>query len=157
KPERPTTTSSCPRTWPIRPTGRGRRRVRRASPTAPESDVTGVSGTHQPRRQTSCPDAWLAGRYATMRLSEDVEAVRVAVRGGVAQKAKDFLPTGAGEHGRWYAVGDMIMTRTAYTDSRTLPTSFARIDWWVIKAGSIVNVGQGHPLFGQSGGVQVEF
>ena len=111
-----------------------------------------MSGTAQPRQPTSCADAWLGGHYSTIRLAEDVDAVRVHVRGGVAASAKDFLATGAGSLGRWFAVGDVILTRTAYTDSRALPAGFSKVDWCVLKAGSIVNVGRCHPLFGHGGG-----
>jgi hypothetical protein len=111
-----------------------------------------ISGTPQPQARTSCADAWLGGYYSTVRLLEDLDAVRVHVRGGVAAAAKDFLATGAGSLGRWFAVGDVILTRTAYTDSRALPAGFSKVDWCVLKAGSVVNVGHCHPLFGHSGG-----
>ena len=110
-----------------------------------------ISGTSQPQARTTCADAWLDG-YSTLRLSEDVEAVRVHVGAGVAASAKAFLATGAGSLGRWFAVGDVILTRSAYTASRALPAGFSKVDWCVLKAGSIVNVGRCHPLFGHSGG-----
>jgi len=111
-----------------------------------------IAGTPQRQRPTSCAEAWLNGQYATIWLSEDVEAVRVHVGGGVAPAARDFLATGSGTLGRWFVVGDVILTRTAYTDSRTLPTGVSKVDWCVLKAGSIVNVGRGHPMFGHGGG-----
>ena len=111
-----------------------------------------ISGTPQPQARTSCPEAWLSGQYSTVRLSDNVEAVRVHVGAGVAASSREFLATGAGSRGRWFAVGDMILTRSAYTDTRALPAGFSTVDWCVLKAGSIVNVGQGHPLFGHGGG-----
>jgi hypothetical protein len=114
--------------------------------------MTEISGTAQVKQPTSCADAWLDGQYSTIRLAADLDAVRVHVRGGVAASSKDFLATGAGSLGRWFAVGDIILTRTAYTDSRALPAGFSKVDWCVLKAGSIVNVGRCHPLFGHGGG-----
>jgi hypothetical protein len=114
--------------------------------------MTEISGTPQLRQPTSCADAWLDGHYSTIRLSGDVDAVRVHVRGGVAASAKDFLATGMGSLGRWFAVGDVILTRTALTDSRALPAGFSKVDWCVLKAGSLVNVGRCDPLFGHGGG-----
>jgi hypothetical protein len=105
-----------------------------------------------PRASTSCADAWLGGQYATVRLSEDVEAVRVHVGAGVAAASTDVRAFGAGSLGRWFAVGDVILTRSAYTDSRALPAAFSKVDWCVLKAGSIVNVGRCHPMFGHGGG-----
>jgi hypothetical protein len=116
--------------------------------------MTGIAGTPQPRQPTSCAEAWLGGQYSTIWLSEDVEAVRVQVGVGVAPAAKDFLATAGGSLGRWFAVGDVILTRTAFTDSRGLPAGFSKVDWCVLKAGSIVNVGRSHPLYGHSGGGQ---
>jgi hypothetical protein len=117
-----------------------------------------ILGTPQPQGQTSCIDAWLGGHYSTIRLAHDVEAVRVHVGAGVAAAANELLATGAGSVGRWFAVGDVILTRSAYTGSRALASGFSRVDWCVLKAGSIVNVGRCHPLFGHSGGgEQIEF
>src|SRR4051794_20574624 len=109
-------------------------------------DTKTVSGTSQPQARTSCHDAWLGGTYDTIRLSADLEAVRVHVGAGVAASSKDFLATGAGSQGRWFAIGDVILTRSAYTGSRALPSGFSKVDWCLIKAGSIVNVGRCHPL-----------
>jgi hypothetical protein len=111
-----------------------------------------LSGTPQPRARTSCREAWLGDAYETIRLSDNVEAVRVHVGAGVARSSNDFLSTGAGSQGRWFAIGDVILTRSAFTGSRGTPAGFSKVDWCVIKAGSIVNIGQCHPLFGHSGG-----
>ena len=111
-----------------------------------------ISGTPQPRQPTSCAEAWLGGHYSTIRLSENVEAVRVHVGAGLAASPGEFLSTGAGSLGRWFAVGDVILTRSAYTASRARPAGFSKVDWCVLKAGSVVNVGECHPLFGHSGG-----
>jgi hypothetical protein len=117
-----------------------------------------IRGTPHPLRPTSCADAWLGGHYSTVKLSENVEAVRVHVGGGVAASASGILSTGAGSTGRWFAVGDVILTRSAYTGSRALPAGFSKVDWCLVKAGSIVNVGRCHPLFGHGGGgEQLEF
>lgn len=112
----------------------------------------GATGTPRPRAKTTCADAWLGGHYATMKLAHDVEAVRVQVGAGVRASASERVARDAGSRGRWFAVGDVILTRTAYTDSRALPAGFSEVDWCVLKAGSIVNVGRCHPLFGHSGG-----
>jgi hypothetical protein len=118
---------------------------------------TDLSGTPLPQARTSCVDAWLGGRYQTMRLSSNVEAVRVHVGGG-GVAPREGTAFGAGSRGRWFAVGDVILTRTAYTNSRALPSGFTKVDWCVLKAGSIVNAGRCHPLFGHAGGgEQVEF
>ena len=114
--------------------------------------MTEISGTPQPRAHTSCAEAWLSGQYSTIRLAEDLEAVRVHVGAGVAASAREFLSTGAGSLGRWFAIGDVILTRSAYIASRALPAGFSKVDWCVLKAGSVVNVGQCHPLFGHGGG-----
>jgi hypothetical protein len=120
-------------------------------------DTKIASGTPQAKARTSCPEAWL-GTYETLRLSENVEAVRVHVGAGVAASSRDFLAMGAGSQGRWFAIGDVILTRSAYTGSRALPSGFSKVDWCVIKAGSIVNIGRCHPLFGHGGGgEQLEF
>jgi hypothetical protein len=111
-----------------------------------------ISGTPRPAGTTSCSDAWLGGRYSTVMLSRDVEAVRVHVGAGVGASTREQRASGAGSHGNWFAVGDVILTRSAYTDSRALPAGFSKVDWCVLKAGSIVNVGRAHPLFGHSGG-----
>src|SRR4051812_20325682 len=111
-----------------------------------------IRGTPEPLAGTSCADAWLNGVYETIRLLENVQAVRVHVGAGVAASAQAFLSTGAGSLGRWFAIGDVILTRSAYTASRALPSGFSKVDWCVLKAGSIVNVGRCHPLFGHSGG-----
>jgi hypothetical protein len=111
-----------------------------------------IVGTPQPQSKTTCADAWLGGRYMTVRLAHDVEAVRVHVGAGIGASTRGHLAVGAGSRGRWFAVGDVILTRPAYTDSRALPSAFSQVDWCMLKAGTIVNVGRCHPLFGHSGG-----
>jgi hypothetical protein len=115
-----------------------------------------IPGTPHPKQGTSRVDAWLGGHYSTMRLSRDVDAVRLPTAVGVAS-SKEPLGTGGATLGRWFAVGNVILTRTAYTDARTLPGTLIRVEWYVLKAGSIVNVGRCHPLFGQGGDEQIEF
>ena len=120
--------------------------------------VADVNGTPQPKQATSNSGAWLGGNYKTIRLAADVDAVRVHVGAGVGAARREALAVGAGSAGRWFAVGDVILTRSAYTDSRALPSGFTRVDWCRIKAGSIVNIGRCSPLFGHlGGGEQVEF
>jgi hypothetical protein len=117
-----------------------------------------ISGTSQPRQPTSAPNAWLGGNYQTIRLVTDVEAVRVHVGAGVGASRRDGLATGAGALGRWFAVGDVILTKSDYANSRALPSGFTKVDWCRLKAGTIVNTGQCSPLFGHlGGGEQVEW
>ena len=112
--------------------------------------MAAISGTPQPKQPTSNSAAWLGGNYRTMKLVADVDAVRVSVgvavgvhadRGGAALDAL----------GRWFAVGDVVLTRSAYTTPRQ-PAGFSRVDWCVLRAGSIVNVGRCSPMFGHAGG-----
>jgi hypothetical protein len=117
-----------------------------------------ISGTPQPKQPTSNSGAWLGGNYTTVRLVADVDAVRVHVGAGVGAARRESLAMGAGSLGRWFAVGDVILTRSTYTSSRALPADFSRVDWCRLKAGSIVNVGRCSPLFGHmGGGEQVEW
>jgi hypothetical protein len=119
--------------------------------------MSGVSGTPQPKQPTSAPSAWLGGNYRTLRLASDLEAVRVHVGAGAGAARKAPLATGAGSTGRWFAVGDVILTKSDYTSSRALPSGFTKVDWCRLKAGSIVNIGRCSPLFGHvGGGEQVE-
>jgi hypothetical protein len=117
-----------------------------------------ISGTPYPKQPTSATSAWLGGNYRTIKLAADVEGVRVHVGAGVGAARRESLATGAGSLGRWFAVGDVILTRSDYTSSRALPSGFSKVDWCRLKAGSIVNVGQCSPLFGRmGGGEQVEW
>jgi hypothetical protein len=116
-----------------------------------------ISGTQQPRQPTSNTNAWLGGSYKTVKLIQDVEAVRVHVGAGVGATRQPLMSS-AGSLGRWFAVGDVILTKSAYTDSRALPSGFTKVDWCRLKAGTIVNVGRCSPLFGHmGGGEQVEW
>ena len=113
--------------------------------------MRGLSGTSQPKQPTSCREVWLGGNYATVRLVNDVDAVSVRVGGRPPA-------TAAGRPGPWFAVGDVILTGSAYTHSRSLQTGFSTVDWCILKAGSIVNIGRCSPLFGHlRGGEQVEW
>lgn len=122
--------------------------------------MTRISGTPQPKQPTSNAGAWLGGQYTTMRLVGDVEAVRVQAVVGVSAAGRDS-PVGAaslGSMGRWFAVGDVILARSASPSSRVAPRGFSRVDWCRLKAGSIINVGRCSPQFGHvGGGEQVEF
>lgn len=118
----------------------------------------GISGTPQPRHPTSNARAWLGGNYTTMKLASDVEAVRVEAASGVGARPGDGLRGAWRTLGRWFAVGDVILARTAPANSRALPAGFSGVDWCRLKAGSIVNVGRCSPLFGHvGGGEQVEW
>jgi hypothetical protein len=120
--------------------------------------MSDISGTTLARQPTSVPNAWLGGNYRTMRLVTDAEAVRVHVNAGLGAARSSMLATGAGSTGRWFAVGDVILTRSDYTSSRALPSGFTQVDWCRIKAGSIVNIGRCSPLFGHiGGGEQIEW
>src|SRR5215471_3925055 len=117
-----------------------------------------VSGTPLPKAATSFASAWLGGNYSTIKLAADVDAVRVHVGGGMGASPRSHLASGAGSVGRWFAVGDVILTRSAYTNSRALPSAFSRVDWCRLRAGTVVNIGRCSPMFGGAGGgEQVEW
>ena len=122
----------------------------------------GISGTPQPKQPTTCAGAWLGGNYASIKLVSDVDAVRVHVRAGVGATTgsgrRESPAAAPGPLGRWFAVGDVILTDSAFTNSRSVPPGLTRVDWCRLKAGSIVNVGRSSPLFGHmGGGEQVEW
>jgi hypothetical protein len=115
-----------------------------------------ISGTQQPQHATTNTDAWLGGQYVTLRLLNDVEAVRVYVIAPFGNNSNSS--PGAGSSGRWFAVGDVIFTQPSATSARGMWESFARVEWCRLRAGSIVNVGRCSPLFGaMGGGDQVEW
>jgi hypothetical protein len=120
--------------------------------------VNGISGTPQPQHATTNIDAWLGGKYVTLRLVNDVEAVRVYVIAAFGATGGNSSVPGTGSNGRWFAVGDVIFTQPSTTSARGMWESFARVEWCRLKAGSIVNVGRCSPLFGaMGGGDQVEW
>jgi len=119
--------------------------------------MSSLSGTPYPKQRTTCPDAWLGGHYGSMKLSEDREAVRVHVGRGVGAIGPAVPGTGLGAAGRWFVVGDFILTRSVLTASRPRSFGLSRVDWCRLKAGSIVNVGQRNLVYGHTGGEQVEW
>ena len=115
-----------------------------------------LPATPVPQRPTSAADAWL-GTYRTVRLTAPIEALRVHVGAGVAASPHKHLATGAGLHGRWFAIGDVVQTYGQYRASRALPGHFTEVAIATLAAGTILNVGRCSPLFGhQGGGDQIE-
>src|ERR1051326_8952135 len=86
-------------------------------------------GTPQAKQPTSAPNAWLGGNYQTIRLAADVDAVRVQISGGSGAARRDAAATVTATFGRWFAVGDVVLTESAYTNSRAQPSGASRVDW----------------------------
>ena len=103
------------------------------------------------RLGTSAESAWLGMRH-TVRLLEPVLALRVHSRGGTSAATQEHLAFGASTVGRWFAVGDVVLTRSGYLQQHALPAGFTHQDEWLLPATSILNVGIAGPLFGQPGG-----
>jgi hypothetical protein len=103
------------------------------------------------QRPTSASNAWL-GTNRTVRLPAPVEALRVHVGAGAAASIHKHLATGAGLHGRWFAIGDVVQTYEQYRASRALPAHFTEVAVATLAAGTVVNVGRCSPLFGHRGG-----
>lgn len=99
---------------------------------------------------TSYAKAW-AGPYFTIRLVAELPAIRVHARGGEAAAARGAL-AGSGTIGRWFAIGDVILTREAYAARHALPGRFTHQNEWILPTGSVLNVGFAGPLFGHPGG-----
>ena len=101
--------------------------------------------------------AWL-GDHHTIRLYEDLSAVRVHVNAGEGASIHPHLAGGAGEKGRWFAIGDYIQTYDEYVATHALPAHFTHITMCRLLAGTVLNVGRCGPLFGRPGGAeQAEF
>ena len=116
--------------------------------------IPAVKVAHRESRQH---DAWTRQGYVTVRLVERLAALRVHARGG-AGAARHAALTGSGRRGRWYAIGDVILTREQYANAHALPGPFSHQDEWLLDAGSVLNVGIAGPLFGHDGGgAQPEF
>jgi hypothetical protein len=108
-------------------------------------------------RRTSADDAWL-GAYRTVRLRAAITAVRVHVGAGAAAASVPHLAGGAGIHGRWFAIGDVVQTYDQYRATRALPAHFTEIALARLDVGTVLNVGLCAPLFGlPGGGAQVEY
>ncbi len=110
-----------------------------------------------PRRPSKCSNAW-KDEYKTVALTHAIQAIRVHVGAGTAASQHRHLATGAGLHGSWFAIGDVVQTYEQYRASRALPSHFTNIAIATLAAGSVVNVGLCSPLFGLPGeGEQLEF
>ena len=103
------------------------------------------------RQQTSSDAAWRHLRH-TVCLLAPLPAIRVHVRAGAAAASVERLALGAATAGRWFAIGDVILTRSAYAAEHALPDSFSHQDDWLLPTGTVLNVGQAGPLFGHRGG-----
>jgi hypothetical protein len=101
-------------------------------------------------QKTSQDNAWLGPRF-TVRLVSELPAIRVHVRGAAGAAAQSSR-AGSRSVGRWFAIGDVILTRDQYAARHALPGRFAYQDEWILPVGSILNVGLASPLFGQTGG-----
>jgi hypothetical protein len=110
-----------------------------------------------PQRKSWAENAWL-GPHTTVRLTAEVPAVRVHVGAGEGAATRPELVLGAGLHGRWFAIGDIVQTYDEYRASRALPSHFTQIAWATLLPGAVLNVGRCSPLFDlQGGGEQAEF
>ncbi len=105
---------------------------------------------------TSAQNAW-RGTWYTLRLISDVPAIRVHSMGGTAAAAREALAR-SGRAGRWYAIGDVILTRQAYAAVHAIPGAFSQQDEWLLPVSTVLNVGRAGALFGhQGGGLQAEW
>jgi len=104
------------------------------------------------REPTTADNAWSPQGYWTVRLLDTVSALRVHARAGAAASTKEHLAWGAGRRGRWFAIGDVILTREEYRRVHALPAGFSHQDDWSLPANTVLNVGIAGPLFGQAGG-----
>lgn len=114
-------------------------------------NVNEIPGEELPTRLTNEPTAWLYGQYKTIRLKKDVPALRVHRGVGTAAAANRKLAWGSGSRGRWFAIGDVILTRSEYIVAHALPEGFSKEDECVLPIGAILNVGRCGPLFGHPG------
>ena len=106
--------------------------------------------------KTRAENAWKNG-YKTVRLVESLEAVRVHTGGGEGGATRKEL-VGAGLHGSWFAIGDVVQTYDEYLASHALPAPFTEIAWATFAPGTVLNVGVCSPLFDRPGGAeQAEF
>lgn len=102
--------------------------------------------------QTGASNAWGPLGYTTVRLVAPLPALRVHTRAGVAAATQPALAGGAGTFGRWFAIGDVILTRDQYKAAHALPAGFTHQDDWLLPTGTVLNVGIAGPLFGHRGG-----
>ncbi len=104
-----------------------------------------------PRRRTSAENAWLHG-YQSVRLIRPLQALRVHARAGFAASFRPALAWGGSRVGRWFAIGDVILSRQEFADRHALPASFSHQDDWLLLPNCELNVGVAGPLFGHAGG-----
>lgn len=105
-----------------------------------------------PRKSTRAADAWAAGGYFTVRLVASLPALRVHARAGAAASTRPDRAWGGGTLGRWFAIGDVILSREEYKSAHALPAGFSNQDEWTFPPGTELNVGIAGPLFGHPGG-----
>jgi hypothetical protein len=111
---------------------------------------TSLPAVQLPSAPTRAGNAWRAG-YITIRLLATLEAIRVHTGGGEGAATRPEL-VGAGLHGRWFAIGDVVQTYGQYRASRALPADFTEIAIATFAPGTVLNVGICGPLFGHRGG-----
>jgi len=102
-------------------------------------------------KPTSCEASWAGPRY-TVQLLAPLQGVRVHSRAGAAASSKAHLAFGSAMAGRWFAIGDIVLTREAYIAQHALPGGFTDQHEWLFPATTVLNVGIAGPLFGHSGG-----
>ncbi len=95
--------------------------------------------------------AWL-GEHHTVQLLAPLAALRVHQRGGTAAASAPGPAWGAGTWGNWFAIGDVVLSRSQYAARYALPGAFTHQDEWQLPAGTVMNVGIAGPLFGHDGG-----
>jgi len=105
-----------------------------------------------PQRSSSSKEAWRDNSYHTVQLTAPLAALRVHHRAGGGAAAARELAWGSGTQGRWFAIGDIVLTRSEYAARYALPGSFSHQDEWQFPAGTAMNVGIAGPLFGYPGG-----
>jgi hypothetical protein len=111
-----------------------------------------IPALQMPKAQTSASDAWGRWGYVTVRLTESMPALRVHVRAGVGASTSSSFAWGASSSGRWFAIGDTILTREEYRALHALPAGFSHQDEWTLPPNTTLNVGIAGPLFGHPGG-----
>lgn len=104
-----------------------------------------------PQRASSSKAAW-RDTHHTVQLMAPLAALRVHQRAGAAAAYAPGLAWGSGSWGRWFAIGDVVLTRSEYSARYALPGSFTHQDEWLLPAGTEMNVGIAGPLFGHVGG-----
>src|SRR5262249_13660798 len=100
--------------------------------------------------------AWLDGKYSTVQLLEDVEAIRMHVNAGAGATIRD-IPYASGTIGSWFSIGDAIHSYEEYVALHALPGAPTAVAWCVLPSGGVYNVGICGEKFNKpGGGVQAE-